>query len=127
MSLDDPAHAVLLGRMTQEGESPLALLPLSAGPLGNLSGAGAGALAVGTARLWLSQPQLVGGPSVASVPLGSVGAVGVRERRALPALGALRVEVVVDGRPLRFSTRAGRAAVDAFARALDAARQAPPG
>ncbi|NAZ88502.1 hypothetical protein [Kineococcus indalonis] len=124
----DPGGALLLGRMAQEGETPLAVLPLATGPLDGLlgSGSGGGALALSAQRLWLTRPQLVGGASVASLPLADVGAVDVRERRG-PLGGGVRVEVVVDGRPLRFSTRAGRAAADAFARALTTARQAPPG
>ena len=115
MLSDDPAHALLLGRMAQEGDTPLALLPLAAGARAGLGGAGA--LAVSAGRLWLSQPQLIGGPSVASVPLGGVGPVGVRPRRG-PLGGGWRLELVVDGRPLRFTTRADRAVVDAFVRAL---------
>ena len=123
MSSHDPAHAPLLGRMAQEGDTPLALLPLTAGSLG-----GSGALAVSAERLWLTQPQLLGGPSTASVPLRSVGAVSIRPRRLFPgAAGTLRVEVVVDGRTLRFTTRAQRPAAEEFARVLTAARQALPG
>ena len=129
MLSDDPGHAALLGRMTQEGDTPLAVLPLAPGALAGLpgAGAGAGALAVSAARLWLSEPRLLGGPSVASVPLRSVGAVAVRERRGLlGGPGSLRVEVVVDGRPVRFATRAGEAAAEEFARAVATARQALP-
>ncbi|WP_432494790.1 hypothetical protein [Kineococcus gypseus] len=116
----DPAHATLLGRMAQEGESPLAVLPLAGGAFGASS---AGALALSARRLWLTQPQLLGGPSTASVPLASVGAAGVSAKRPLlGGPGAVRVELVVDGRALRFTTRAGRAAAEEFLRALDAAR-----
>ena len=118
MLSDDPAHALLLGRMGQEGDTPLALLPLAAGA--RVGTGGAGALAVSATRLWLSQPQLIGGPSVASVPLSAVGGIGVRPRRG-PLGGGWRVELVVDGRPLRFTTRAERAAVDAFVRAVEPA------
>ncbi|NAZ77920.1 hypothetical protein GTQ99_21280 [Kineococcus sp. T13] len=118
MLSDDPAHALLLGRMGQEGDTPLALLPLAAGARAGLGGTGA--LAVSATRLWLSQPQLVGGPSVASVPLSGVGALGVRARRG-PLGGGWRLELAVEGRVLRFTTRAERAAVDAFARALQQA------
>ena len=118
MLSDDPAHALLLGRMAQEGETPLALLPLAAGARAGLSGSGA--LAVSATRLWLSQPQLVGGPSVASVPLSGVGGITARARRG-PLARGWRVELVVDGRPLRFTTRAERAAVDAFVRAVEPA------
>ncbi|WP_432534023.1 hypothetical protein [Kineococcus arenarius] len=115
MLSDDPAHAQLLGRMAQEGETPLAVLPITSGPFGGLSGSGV--LAVGAVALWLAQPRLLGGPSVASVPLTSVGAVSARARRSpLGAGGGLRVEVVVDGRPLRFDTRAQRADVEEFVR-----------
>ncbi|WP_432483914.1 hypothetical protein [Kineococcus esterisolvens] len=126
MLSDDPAHALLLGRMAQEGETPLAVLPVASGALAGLSGSGV--LAVSARQLWLAQPRLLGGPSVAAVPLGAVGAVTVRAQRALPGTaGGLRVEVVVSARPLRFTTRADRAAADAFARAVAAARQASPG
>ncbi|GAB7192894.1 hypothetical protein NUM3379_36030 [Kineococcus sp. NUM-3379] len=124
--LGDASHALLLGRMAQEGDTPLAVLPLASGPFAGPSGSGV--LAVSAARLWLAQPQLLGGPSVASVPLASVGAVGVRAPRGLlGAAGSLRVELVVDGRPVRLRTRADRAAAEEFAQAVDAARQALPG
>ncbi|WP_432493866.1 hypothetical protein [Kineococcus auxinigenes] len=117
MLSDDPAHALLVGRMTQEGETPLAVLPIGSGPFGGLSGSGV--LAVGAVRLWLAQPRLLGGPSVASVPLTSVGVVSVRAQRSLlGAGGGLRVEVVVDGRVLRFGTRAQRADAEEFARVV---------
>ena len=123
--LGDPSHAHLLGRMAQEGETPLAVLPITSGALGGPSGSGV--LAISAVRLWLSQPQVLAGPSTASVPLEAVGAVTVVARRAFPgSRGSLRVEVVVDGRPLRFRTGAGRAAAEEFARAVAAARQAPP-
>ncbi|NAZ82154.1 hypothetical protein GTR02_10025 [Kineococcus sp. R8] len=121
MSSADPAHALLLGRLAQEGDTPLALLPVSGGPRGD------GALAVSSTRLWLTQPHLLGGPSVASVPLTSVGAVRVEATRGLLGTGGgLRVELVVDGRPVRWRTRASREAADDFAAAVAAARRAGP-
>ena len=36
------------------------------------------------------------------------------------------MEVVVDGRPVRFATRAGKAAAEEFSRAVATARQALP-
>ncbi|WP_337062767.1 hypothetical protein [Kineococcus sp. G2] len=119
MLSDDPAHASLLGRMAQEGETPLAVLPVTSGPFAGLGGAGA--LAVSAQRLWLTQPRVLGGPSTASVPLGGVGEVTVRPGRGLGGAGGVRVEVVVDGRPLRFTTPAGREAAEGFARAVAAA------
>ncbi|WP_369052420.1 hypothetical protein [Kineococcus terrestris] len=113
----DAAHAPLLGRMAQEGETALAVLTV-AGTAAALGGAGA--LAVSAQRLWLAQPQLLGGPAVASVPVASVG--DVRARPVRFPRGAQRLEVVVDGRPLRFTTRAEPGAVDEFVRALEAAR-----
>lgn len=99
---DETTHALLLGRMTGAGEAELARLALARG-----------ALALGEERLWLAQPQLLGGPSVASVPLQDVGDVTVTPRRGL--LGPrVDVEVVIAGRPVRF--RAGGGA-DAAARA----------
>lgn len=121
MISDDPTHALLLGRMAQEGDTALAALAISAGPLGGATSSGA--LAVSRERLWLTQPHLLGGPSVASVPLASVGALTVGGGR--PVLGApraLRLEVVVDGRPVRWRTLAPREAVEEFVRALTAAR-----
>jgi hypothetical protein len=118
---DDPTHALLLGRMAQEGDTALAVLAISSGPLGGVTSSGA--LAVSRERLWLTQPQLLGGPSVASVPLASVGAATVTGGR--PLLGApraLRLEVRVDGRPVRWRTLEPRESVDEFVRALDAAR-----
>jgi hypothetical protein len=118
---DDPTHALLLGRMAQEGDTALGALAISTGPLGGATSSGA--LAVSRERLWLTQPHLLGGPSVASVPLASVGAVTVGGGR--PLLGApraLRLELVVDGRPVRWRTLAPREAVEEFVRVLTAAR-----
>jgi len=118
---DDPTHALLLGRMAQEGEAALAALAVHAGPVGGATSSGA--LAVSRERLWLTQPHLLGGPSVASVPLATVGAVTVGGGR--PFLGApraLRLEVQVDGRPVRWRTLAPREAVEEFARVLTTAR-----
>lgn len=99
---DETTRALLLGRMTGAGEAELARLALARG-----------ALALGPERLWLAQPQLLGGPSVASVPLHDVGAVTVVRRRGL--LGPrVEVEVVIAGRSVRF--RAGGGA-DAAGRA----------
>ena len=121
MLSDDPGSALLLGRMAQAGDTPLALLPLAPGPLGG--GSGSGVLAVSSDRLWLAQPQLLGGPSVASVPLTTVEAVTVRGGgRFLGVERALQVEVVVDGRPLRLSTRVVREVAEDFARAVTRAR-----
>lgn len=103
---DETAHALLLGRMTQAGETQLARLSLARG-----------ALALGDERFWLSQPQLLGGPSVASVPLEDVGAVTVRDQRS--AFGPrVQVEVVIAGRTVRFRTAGDRAAAEAFVEVL---------
>ncbi|MGI4894506.1 MAG: hypothetical protein ACRYF3_05260, partial [Janthinobacterium lividum] len=83
---------------------------------------GGGALAVSARQLWLTQPQLVGTQSVASVPLSSVGAVTLRGHNRLG--GGLRIEVVVAGRPMRLITRADAVAVEDFAAAVAAARNA---
>lgn len=105
---DETAHALLLGRMTQAGEALLARLTLAKG-----------ALALGEERLWLSQPQLLGGPSVASVPLEDVGAVTVADQRS--AFGPrVAVEVVIAGRPVRFRAAGDRTVVDAFVEVLRA-------
>jgi hypothetical protein len=103
----------LLGRMLQAGEQPVATLPLGRGVVG-----GAGALAVGTVGLWLAQPQLLGGPSVASTPLTAVGPSSCRASR----FGGTVVEIELDGRRVRFSTPAARGDVEEFLRVLDAAR-----
>jgi len=103
----------LLGRMLQAGEHPGATLPLGRGVIG-----GAGALAVGTVGLWLCQPQLLGGPSVASVPLSSVGPAACRTSR----FGGVVLQVELSGRRVRFSTPAALGDVEEFLRALDAAR-----
>ncbi|WP_432543098.1 hypothetical protein [Kineococcus sp. SYSU DK002] len=107
------AQALLLGRMSAEGEPLLASLPVGGGWIG-----GAGALAVGPARLWLAQPQLVGGPSTASVPVGDVGSASLRRRR----FGALAVVLRLGGRDVLLPTRAAAGDVEEFLRALDAAR-----
>ncbi|NIZ92979.1 hypothetical protein [Kineococcus rubinsiae] len=121
MFSDDPTHALVLGRMAQEGDTALAVLTVVSGPLGGTTGSGA--LAVSRERLWLTQPQLLGGPSVASVPLASVGAVTVSGGGTLlGAPRALRVEVVVDRNRLRFRTLAEREVAEAFAQAVADAR-----
>lgn len=103
------AHAQLLGHVVGAGEDLLAALPLRAGLVG-----GEGALGVGTVQLWLSRPQLVGGASVAAVPLADVGAGAVRERR----FGGLEVRLVLSGREVAFATTAGRSAVEEFLQVL---------
>ena len=70
MISDDPTHAPLLGRMAQEGDTALAVLAITSGPLGGVTSSGA--LAVSRDRLWLTQPQLLGGPSVTLLP-GIIG------------------------------------------------------
>jgi hypothetical protein len=109
------ARAVLGGRMAHSGETPLADLPLSGGALG-----GTGALAVGAERLWLAQPQLLGGPSVASVPLAEVGAVSCRPRRTRS--GGTRITLEISGRRVDLVTPAGADEVSEFLRTLESAR-----
>ena len=118
MLSSDPtaARALLTGRMAQDGERVLAELTLSGGALG-----GAGALAVGPDRLWLAQPQLLGGPSVASVALSEVGAGSCRPRPAL--LGGCRLVLEVSGRAVRFATPAAEDEVARFLGALEDARR----
>ncbi|WP_380170383.1 hypothetical protein ACFEMC_15055 [Kineococcus sp. DHX-1] len=108
------AHAQLLGHVVGTGEDLLAALPLRAGLVG-----GEGALGVGTVQLWLSRPQLVGGASVAAVPLGDVGAGAVRERR----FGGLELRLLLSGREVAFATSADRTAVEEFLRALAQAQR----
>ena len=117
MLSSDPgaARALLTGRMAQDGERPLAELPLSGGALG-----GTGALAVGPRRLWLAQPQLLGGPSVASVALSQVGAGGFRARAGF--LGGCRLTLEIDGRAVTFTTPAPAAEVAGFLSAVEDAR-----
>ncbi|WP_432560969.1 hypothetical protein [Kineococcus sp. SYSU DK003] len=107
-------EATLLGRMTQAGERVLGTLALSAAFLG-----GSGALAVGSRNLWLAQPQLIGGPAVACVPLADVGAVSSRSSRR--RRGATVLELQLAGRTVEFSTRAGADDVEQFLRTLRAA------
>ncbi|MFD0482677.1 hypothetical protein ACFQ46_08745 [Kineococcus sp. GCM10028916] len=116
MFSSDPgaARSILAGRLSQSGETLLAELPLSGGALG-----GAGALAVTAQSVWLAQPQLVGAPSVASVPLSDVGRVGFRAR---PVFGGLRVTLEIAGHPVKLTTPAGEDEVSEFLRVLEAAR-----
>ncbi|MEZ0491062.1 hypothetical protein AB2L28_02275 [Kineococcus sp. TBRC 1896] len=109
------AHALLLGHVVGAGEDLLAALPLRGGLVG-----GEGALGVGTVQLWLARPQLVGGASVAAVPLGDVGAGTVRERRLG---GGPELRLVLSGREVPFATSADRAAVEEFLRTLAQARR----
>lgn len=104
---------MLVGRMTQAGEQVLASLPLSAGLVG-----GAGALAVAGSSLWLARPQLVGGPSVASVPLADVGPGTVRVSR----FGGRVLLLRLTGRDVKFSTPATADDVEGFLRILDVVR-----
>lgn len=117
MFSSDPgvARAILVGRLSQSGETLLAELPLSGGALG-----GAGALAVSAVGLWLAQPQLVGAPSVASVPLSDVGRVGFRARG--PLSSGLRVTLEIAGNTVRLTTPADEDAVSEFLRVLESAR-----
>lgn len=116
MFSSDPtaARAILAGRLSQNGETLLAELPLSGGPLG-----GAGTLAVSAQGVWLAQPQLVGAPSVASVPLSDVGRVGFRGRSLF---GGLRITLEIAGRAVKFATPASADEVSEFLRVLEAAR-----
>jgi hypothetical protein len=108
------AQAQLLGHVVAAGEDLLVALPLRAGLVG-----GEGALGVGTVQLWLSRPQLVGGASIAAVPLGEVGAGDVRERR----FGGIVLQLVLSGRPVQFATSADRAAAEEFLRVLAQAQR----
>lgn len=114
MFSNDPtaARALLAGRMAQSGERPLAELSLSGGALG-----GAGALAVGPRRLWLAQPQVIGTPSVASVPVSELRGAFARPRASF--LGGFRVEVRVGERTVRFSTQAAAEEVAEFVRQVE--------
>ncbi|MEZ0166155.1 hypothetical protein AB2L27_15455 [Kineococcus sp. LSe6-4] len=109
------AHAQLLGHVVAAGEDLLAALPLRGGLVG-----GEGAIGVGTVQLWLSRPQLVGGASVAAVPLADVGAGAARERRFG---GGLELRLVLSGREVAFATGAGRDAVEGFLRELARAQR----
>jgi hypothetical protein len=110
------ARALLAGTMARDGESPLAELTLTGGAFG-----AAGALAVGPQRLWLALPQLLGGPSVASVPLADVGAASCRARPGL--LGGCRVRLEVAGRRVDLVSPAREGEVADFLRVLEAARR----
>ena len=108
------AHAQLLGHVLTAGEDLLAALPLRGGLVG-----GEGALGVGTVQLWLLRPQLVGGASVAAVPLADVGPGSVRARRS----GGVEVRLVLSGREVGFAVSADRPAAEEFLRALAQAQR----
>lgn len=110
MSLD----ALLVGRMTQAGETARTTLRLGAGLVG-----GAGALALGSRSLWLAQPQLMGGPSVASVPLAEVGPGSLRTSRWRGRVLVLSL----NGREVRFPTPATAEEAGEFLRVLDLLRE----
>ncbi|MGY1617994.1 hypothetical protein ACI797_14735 [Geodermatophilus sp. SYSU D00691] len=106
----DAASAFLIGRLAMEGRQPQAVL--KAAPPGPWRGlVGVLVFAVADGRLWLVQPQLLGEPSVASVPLAEVGEVAVRSgRRVL-------VELRLGERVQRYTALDGAEAAEAFAAA----------
>jgi len=107
--------AFLTGHLVQEGRQPLALLTAAPGRWRRPDGAHV--LAVTDGLLWLSQPRLVGGPSIASVPLGDVGTATLQERR-----GRRRLQLVVHGRQLRWTALDDAEACRAFVTALERVR-----
>ncbi|PRY14446.1 hypothetical protein [Kineococcus rhizosphaerae] len=107
------AEDALLGAVTRAGQSVLASLPLTGGTFG-----ASGALAVSATELWLSQPQLLGGPAVASVARGEVRRAVARRAR----FGGYVLDLQLDGRRVRLTTRASGADVEAFLAVLGVVR-----
>ena len=97
MLVPDGARDVLLGRLTRERREPLAVVR---GFPGRWRGfAGNSALAVTDGLLWLATPQLIGGPSVASVATSSVSEAELDSGRS----ASLRLRLRVDEHSLTFT------------------------
>jgi hypothetical protein len=106
----DAATAFLIGRLTQEGRTPRAVLKaVTPGPW---RGTGVHVFAVAEDRLWLVQPRLLGEPAIASVPLSDVGGASVRTGRR-PG-----VELRLGGRSRRYTSLDDVATCEQFVAAL---------
>jgi hypothetical protein len=112
--------AFLVGRLTQEGRTPLAVLTAAPGRRRTLSQAHVFAVTEGL--LWLAQPRLLGGPAMASIGLDQVGPVIVDA--AGSARGAVRVDIPVSGRHLIYTVLDDADAARSFASAVEVARGA---
>ena len=122
----DGTSTFLLGRLAQEGRTPLRMLSVSPGRW--RAATGAHAFAVCDGRLWLAQPRLMGDPAVASVPLSAVGEVTVRTRRPLlPRTGpdVVLIGIELGGRRLQYRCLDEAEACQAFADAVNSGRVQP--
>ena len=111
--------AFLVGRLTQEGRTPLAVLTAGPGRWRTMNSTHV--FAVTDGLLWLAQPRLLGGPSIASVPLDQVGVVTVDTGET--AAAPVRVDIPVSGRHLRYTVLDDADAARAFASAVEVARE----
>ena len=118
MLSDRSTSAFLVGRLIQEGRTPLAVLTAAPGRTRTLSSAHVFAVTEGL--LWLAQSRLLGGPAIASIGLDQVGPVVVDA--AGTTRGAVRVDLRVSGRRLRYTVLDDADAARAFANALEVAR-----
>jgi hypothetical protein len=108
----DAASALLIGRLAQEGRAARALLKAATpGPFRGLSGVHV--FAVDTDSLWLVQPQLLGDPSIASVPLADVSGASLRMGRRL------QVELRLRERVMRYAVLDDAAAAERFVAELN--------
>jgi hypothetical protein len=116
----DAASAFLIGRLAQEGRTPVAVLRATSGPLPGVTGVHV--FAVEGERLWLVQPRLLGEPAIASVPLRDVGEVTLRTG---PGRNGRDVVSLRLGLPAGTLTFRALDDADTAARFVDALRNGP--
>jgi hypothetical protein len=122
----DSASVFLLGRLAQEGLTPEVVLRVAPGRWRTPSAGHA--FAVSDGRLWLAQPQVLGGPSVACVPLSQVGRVAVRTLRPLlrgSGPDVLTLEIELAGSALRYRALDDADACRAFVERVRSGRPGP--
>ena len=111
------ASAFLLGRLAQEGQTPLAMLRVTPGRWRGLTAVPV--FAVSEGRLWLAEPRLLGDPSVASVPLSEVGEIRLRTRSGREIAG---LDIELGGRVLHYTALDDLDACRAFVAAVRSSR-----
>ncbi|SCX55057.1 hypothetical protein SAMN03159343_3195 [Klenkia marina] len=107
----DALVAFLVGQLTTDGFAPVTVLRVTQGRV-PVPGT-AQALGVAGRRLWLAHAQLIGQPTLASVPLTKVTGVDVRTVRRLTATRR-ELSAWVDGSTLRFTVLDDEATTAAF-------------
>jgi len=113
----DTASAFLIGRLAQEGRTPLAMLKASPGRWRGVGGVHV--FAVDPERLWLVQPRLLGDPAIAWVPLAEVHDMRMHTRPRPGAADVVRLDIELAGGTLRYTAQDD---ADTCGRFLDALR-----